>query len=72
MLRLDFDALTDVMKIDLACIMHEGSESKSLSARPSAVVENDLLRLGVDAHGEQLAGLILHLEVPLLELSQLE
>ena len=52
--------------------MHEGGKGKGLSARPSAVVENDLLRLGVDAHGEQLAGLILHLKMPLLELRQLE
>lgn len=48
--------------------MHERCENECLATRATTVVEYCLLRLAVNSHAQQLAGLILHLKVSLLEL----
>lgn len=60
------------MNVDLACIMHEWGESKSLSSWAATVVNNWLPWFDIDTHAKQLTGFVLYFEVAFFELYSLE
>lgn len=62
----------DVVDVDLTSIVHERCEGQRLTSRAATVVENRLLRLHVDAHRQELAGLVLDLEMATLEFDKRE
>ena len=70
--RLDLHRLTDVVKVYLSAIVHKRGKCQGFAARTCAVVKNGLLGPSVDPHGQELACLVLHLEVAFFELDQLK
>lgn len=54
LLGLQQNGLSDVVHINLACVVHEGREAECLASRPSTVINNDLLGLTIYSLSKEL------------------